>query len=101
VVVPISFTVPLATVPQAKVEPEAYNGSNPECPSTTEELEEGTVAKAAPGFLCVYPFFVPETGGEHELKPLAQTVNGTVLLAKFIESLAGEATWGVWAVTAE
>jgi hypothetical protein len=94
----ISYTIPLSHAVQVKIEPEGYEGDKAECPSTTEELEEGAVAKAAPGTLCVYPF----NGilGE-ELSTLVNSVNGAVLIGKVEESLAGIATYGAWAVTAE
>jgi hypothetical protein len=106
---PISFAVPLATTLSAtnvKVEPEDYEGTEPQCPNDTkkereeEELaqEKPQVAKAAPGFLCVY---TDENPGEL-IKPEAHegniTPNGVVLTA--ISTEEGYYAQGTWAVTA-
>ncbi|HEY2283463.1 MAG TPA: hypothetical protein VGH60_07940 [Solirubrobacteraceae bacterium] len=97
----ISFTIPLAHVPQVKIEPEEYEGSEAECPSTTKELEEGLVAKALPGVLCVYPYKNSALEIAAELKTLFVSVNGAALQSKVEEIEAGSVAYGIWAVTAE
>jgi hypothetical protein len=98
--VPISFTIPLAHAPELKIEAANYEGGNPECPSSHLELEAGEIARAAPGFLCIYPF----QGGVavEELAGLAETANGVVLVSNNTNaSVVGNTGYGAWAVTAE
>lgn len=97
VVVPISFTIPLAHAPNVTIVTGGAFGSS-ECPSTQSELEAGAIAKAAAGFLCVYGVEMPSGG----LTPAPEvSANGVVLSAKNTASLAGEPSSGWWAVTAE
>jgi hypothetical protein len=93
----ISFTLPLGNAPQVKIEQQNYDGSESECPSSSEEINGGAIAKAGPGFLCVY------TISEFEKPPVSvsATSNGVVIALLVEEKKAGSPAFGVWAVTAE
>ncbi len=100
-IAPISFTIPLASaveVDHVKIEPEGYNGTELACPSTQEERENGKVAKAEPGFLCVYTS--SENFVEH-ITALETSANGVLIYGKSKEEHEGEFAYGTWAVTAE
>jgi hypothetical protein len=94
----ISFTVPLAHAPQVEIEQHGYEGGDADCPIGDEELENGAIARAAPGFLCAYALNGPVAEG---LSPIVESANGVVLIASEEESKAGSYAYGVWAVTAE
>lgn len=96
----ISFTIPLSHAPQVKIEPEEYSGSDPECPSTTIQLkEQGAIARAAPGVLCVYQ--LEGVNGIEGMSSLTETPNGALIAKGVEESKVGAPSYGVWAVTAE
>jgi hypothetical protein len=99
---PISFTVPLATaLPETnvKIEPEEYEGTESACPNDTKkEREENKpqVAKAEPGFLCVY---TSENAGQHLKPEVHENTPSGVVLAD-LSNEEGVFAYGTWAVTA-
>ncbi len=95
----LSFNIPLEkAISKENIKVVGFGeSSTTECPSSSEEIEDGQPAKATPGFLCVY---VVE-GLVEPVNPVMTNANGVVLFSEKEEpSKEGFEAFGVWAVTA-
>ncbi len=97
----LSFNIPLEKeIPEGNIKViGAAEPGTTECPSTSNEVEEGQPAKATPGFLCVYA--VQALAGILPEQVVVTSANGAVLFAETEPADEGLFAYGVWAVTAK